>query len=152
LCQADLSFADLSFADLHGSRLDHANLYGAILRSADLRGVCLNHADVRGADLSWALLGDTNGTTEIRETLRSRGAIFRETLPVSVVQPPSDTASRVLRGAVLGLLLMILLGGVSVVGGKLHRPKRRGVKKISKSRRSGLLSIWPTGTNLWVSL
>jgi uncharacterized protein YjbI with pentapeptide repeats len=115
LCEADLSWANLCEADLRGANLDRAILYGTILGRADLRGVSWDTTDVRGADLSWSCLGEASAY-ELKYHLRRRGAIFRETTNVKVVERFSDKASTFALGFSLGFLLMSVVGFLGMVG------------------------------------
>ena len=74
LCQADLSYANLSgsricYSDLRDAKLHHANLHRADLRGSDLRRADLSEADLSYADLRKADL----------RTADLRHAILRET-------------------------------------------------------------------------
>jgi Pentapeptide repeats (8 copies) len=93
LRRANLQEVNLSLANLNGTDLSESNLRYANLRGADLSETNLNGADFSNSNLTGANLSNSNVakarfdyatgiSSELREDLKQRGAIFDDRPPV----------------------------------------------------------------------
>jgi Pentapeptide repeats (8 copies) len=92
LREVNLREANLREAVLKGANLEGANLKGANLQRANLQRANLQRADLKGANLEYvivtkALFGNSTGISEeMRRDLESRGAIFGDRPPFSLIK------------------------------------------------------------------